>query len=1053
MAPEDRFDQDESSIEDFLRKRSEIDKTIREKFQRQVTVMFTDIVASTEFFETYGDLEGRSMVQRHNDLLRPLIEKHSGRILKGLGDGLMVAFDNPADAARAGVEIQKTLVAENKGKNTASRIWIKMAIHAGMGIVERDDVYGDVVNTSARICSLAGKGDILVSQAYIDAIMQESDIPHDYVGSKMLKGKSLPVDVHRILWDASQGADLKRSGEEGAQRSRSGEIALCVSVFREDERIKIGAHIEGRGAAASKYAHVFPYRESEIRILVEEIDQCMSGVDQRGRVTKANLLRLKDMCRSLYEMLIPDGFVEFMQNHPAGALILQIDDCFAHIPWELLHDGQQFLCLRYAMGKLVSGSKQVLGRKRDLGHRPLRMLVMTNPRGDLPATMKEGSLIRKELGRESASAGLSIDAHDRRATCEFLHAHMGDYDLFHFAGHSDHNPRDPSLSGLLLADGKFEIGRLLSTARESPLPSLVFANGCRSGRAENGPSGERLSGLANGFLVSGVRHYIGSTIDLFDRSSAVFAQEFYHHLVRSRSIGEALRLARLKAITHYGEETLTWASYVLYGDPTFQYFSRALPESEHEGLPAALKRYRVPAAAALAILLVLSALLAGYLWSNRSAGDSMVKETFKMIHSGRVAQAEEAFRSLEGKSPLYYQGMSAVYLSRGDGERAGEMLSLFGKDRPDSPFSQVMRAHLALHQGSIEEAEAGYRKALTLKEMEPWQRAECRFGLGRVLLKKNQLSQAVDEFDLALNLDPSFLQAYTAKGLALERMGRLENAVEHYEKAGIIDGDDPVNAALLRRSREQLAQMADAERRARVDALVNDLLKAHSEGSPAAGSRDEWTSRPLYVFFLELEARGQPAAREGEDAFFSEQIMRELGDSERFHLVERALMDRLLEELKLSGSRLADPQTALRLGKILSARLLTTGTMLRYKGQLQVTLRAVDTETTRVAASVSATCPSTEDPLKMLQTLTGNLKERIAGAYPVKGRVTEAADGEIVLNVGRFVGVTPGMKLKVVEKEGRGIILAVKDVQDQTCTALAQNEAGFIQTDWRVEED
>jgi adenylate cyclase len=213
MQGDDRIEAQQSSIDEFLRKRAEIEQTIRDRFQREITVMFTDIVSSAEFHEIHGDTEGRSMIQRHHDLLSPIVEKHGGRVLRAMGEGLMATFENPPDAARAAAEIQRTLAEENRGKNPSEQIWVKAAIHHGLGIVEAGDVYGDMVNTLARICALTRKGDVLVSQAFVDLVKEQSDTYFDYVRVKNLKEKAVPVEVYRIVWEPAQVEDLKRSPE------------------------------------------------------------------------------------------------------------------------------------------------------------------------------------------------------------------------------------------------------------------------------------------------------------------------------------------------------------------------------------------------------------------------------------------------------------------------------------------------------------------------------------------------------------------------------------------------------------------------------------------------------------------------------------------------------------------------------------------------------------------------------------------------------------------------------------------------------------------------
>ena len=80
-SPQETRGEDGTSIEKLLRDREMLDAQLKEKFSHDVTVMFTDIKGSTNFFETYGDIEGRLMVQKHNEMLFPLVEKNKGRVI------------------------------------------------------------------------------------------------------------------------------------------------------------------------------------------------------------------------------------------------------------------------------------------------------------------------------------------------------------------------------------------------------------------------------------------------------------------------------------------------------------------------------------------------------------------------------------------------------------------------------------------------------------------------------------------------------------------------------------------------------------------------------------------------------------------------------------------------------------------------------------------------------------------------------------------------------------------------------------------------------------
>ena len=1053
MKPAEPIEEQESSIEEFLRKRAEIEQTIREKFQREITVMFTDIASSTEFYETYGDIIGRAMIQRHNDLLGPIIEKHGGKVLRALGDGLMATFESPPDAARAAVAIQSTLATENQDKNPPEQIWIKVAIHHGLGIVEKGDVYGDMINTLARICAVTRKGEILASQSYVDLVRGDPEIAYEYLGVKSFRGKATPVDVYRIIWDPAQMDDLTRSTESERRPFDTPEGILRLHFSLQGEQLRLAALPDGKQAQVLKHVREFPYREAEIRNLVEDIDQCLLAVDRRGRLPEAKLLRLKELGRTLYGLLIPEDIGRFILETRVRHLIFQIDDGLVYIPWELLHTGEEFFCIRYSMGRIVSSTQQPLAPSRDLDRRPLKILIIADPKGDLPASKTEGISVQKELNRSGASNALSADLHTQNVSAEVLKTQLADYELLHYAGHFDYVHDDPSQSGLLLADGKFEIGRLLSLARDHSLPSLVFTNACQSGRTEKWSMVERVYSLANAFLAAGVRHYIGGTRDLFDRLSASLAEEFYRQLVANQSVGEALRQARIKSIRRFGEENLAWASYVLYGDPGFHYFeAKLLPEKQPAGYATGFSKKLLFGMAAV-ILVAVAAFVFGRMWNERVAREQLAREGFNLIHVGQLARAEETFSTLEGKSPLYFQGMSSVYLNRGNLEQAEQNLALAQQEGAGASYLEVIKAHLALSRGQLNESEAGYRKALATKGLEGWQQAECHYGLGRVFLARGEIYQAIDEFDQALQRDPSFMQAYTAKGLAFERVGKPRDALDLYHKAAGINPGDPVNAVLFRKCRELVDDRESVERKTRVDQLIADLLKNYREGTAAAASTDEWSSRPLYLFFLNLEAKGQPAPREGEDAYINELISRDFDNTRRIHTVERGLLDRLLGELKLSSSQLADPQSALRLGRILSARILVTGSLVRYKGQLQINLRAIDTENTQVIATASGACQFNDDPGMILQTLVAELQERVVSAYPIRGRVSEVQEGELVLNVGSTVGVAPGMRFRLAEANEKGVELIVGEVGEMTSKApFGGDNETEIQQSWRVEE-
>src|SRR5258705_7100003 len=90
-----------SDVWDYVRRRNELDREIQEKFAKPVTVMFTDIKGSTTFFDMRGDLEGVTMLQRHNELGVPPIEANGGGLLQRLGEGPLAPLPPPPPGGEA----------------------------------------------------------------------------------------------------------------------------------------------------------------------------------------------------------------------------------------------------------------------------------------------------------------------------------------------------------------------------------------------------------------------------------------------------------------------------------------------------------------------------------------------------------------------------------------------------------------------------------------------------------------------------------------------------------------------------------------------------------------------------------------------------------------------------------------------------------------------------------------------------------------------------------------------------------------------------------------
>src|SRR5215475_10722404 len=147
-----------------------------------------------------ADEEGtHERVKAHlRDLVEPKIAEHRGRVVKNTGDGMLAEFASVVDAVRCGVEVQRGMAERNAAIPPEKRIEFRIGINLGDVIVENDDIYGDGVNVSARLETLAEPGGICVSRVVRDQVRDKVDLGFDDLGEQQVKNIARPVRVYRV---------------------------------------------------------------------------------------------------------------------------------------------------------------------------------------------------------------------------------------------------------------------------------------------------------------------------------------------------------------------------------------------------------------------------------------------------------------------------------------------------------------------------------------------------------------------------------------------------------------------------------------------------------------------------------------------------------------------------------------------------------------------------------------------------------------------------------------------------------------------------------------
>ncbi len=165
---------------------------------KAITIMFTDIVDSTRYWDSQGDLNGRLMVDQHNRLVFPVIKRFKGNIIKTIGDSVMASFKTPENALRAAAGIQQSIEAYRRNHENF-KLEVRIGLHTGEALVEKNDVFGDTVNVAARVEAEADANEVLVSKSTVDLVA-----PKDYFLSRktsfLPKGKTKKTVVYKCNW-------------------------------------------------------------------------------------------------------------------------------------------------------------------------------------------------------------------------------------------------------------------------------------------------------------------------------------------------------------------------------------------------------------------------------------------------------------------------------------------------------------------------------------------------------------------------------------------------------------------------------------------------------------------------------------------------------------------------------------------------------------------------------------------------------------------------------------------------------------------------------------
>ncbi len=513
--------------------------------------MFTDIVGSTAFFEAKGDIEGLALVHRHNEMLFPLVEQHRGEIIKTIGDAIMATFALPEHAVACAVAMQRRLAAAS---DEPDPIRIRIGVHAGRVLRDDGDVFGDTVNTAARVESAAGAGEVLISQAVFDRLPSPKPrvVRRDTVP---FKGKAEPMDVMAI--------------DTGAVRPLTEGRLLTLELRQGPDGLRVGwRDVDEATVSARLSSGLTPDKAQSIIGGLEALFATSNG-------PSAYRTELLHRGKRLAEAALTVDGVARLKAEPPQFVLLDLDEEWIAEPWELMVPDKAPLGLSCGVGRVVSVEGAV---RQDPVAPSGRAVVIADPDGTLEHAAAEGRVIAGLLQERGVD---EVELLTGAVDADTLVSRTRGAAFVHYAGHAQVTEQGTEL---VLAGGSLTV-RDWADRLAGAVPAFVFVNACRSSGGQGYRDQSR--GTAHGagaLLAAGVRHHLAPAFAVPDDDATFFAARVYEDLLDGQPVGEAVRAAR-QAAADQQHASLAFAAYVLYGDPRTALFA-ARPAQKRASLRA-----------------------------------------------------------------------------------------------------------------------------------------------------------------------------------------------------------------------------------------------------------------------------------------------------------------------------------------------------------------------------------------------------------------------------------------------------------------------------------
>jgi tetratricopeptide (TPR) repeat protein len=413
-----------------------------------------------------------------------------------------------------------------------------------------------------------------------------------------------------------------------------------------------------------------------------------------------------------------------------------------------------------------------------------------------------------------------------------------------------------------------------------------------------------------------------------------------------------------------------------------------------------------------------------------------------LVAEGKLDEAEKEFGEIGADA-----GLAKVALERGDLEGAIAAADKAG----DNGYAQAVKGEALIKSGELEQAETSLAAAASA-EIPEWQKSEAVNSQGRLAQANGDIDKAVEQYAKAQSLDQYNVEALSNEGSAYRERGGendLMLAKETLEKAAAIRPDE-MTGLMLQQVKTELEEANDIKKGELIKSLITDLSKRYEElkAKGEAEPTDDWTSRPVVLAFLPGETKGKIVFdRAGTDMVLQREIEVQAQGKNGIQVVERVMLDKLLQELNLGSSELASGDTQRRLGQVLSAGHLGFIDFAQVGADTMLYLRLIDSETTGIFFQASQKIDDAK-PTETVSAVVSALAEKLASSEPLQGLIADAAANDaVIINLGKKHGVQTGTEFKIlqdgdpIEVGGKVIAHRQKPVGKLTLTTVEEDYA------------